>query len=227
MSRKTVAYKARVPSLIIAELIVGITAATVSLFIFIELALNISSLQSLDSSLSHFFITLRSPLLTQLMLLITLFGNQALLVLLAFVALMLVLKEHGRDAVVFILIVGIGIAINLFMKDLIARARPDIAPLVYERFYSFPSGHAMNSFVFYTSVALYMYRNSARRALTRIIIALCGVIILLIGVSRIYLGVHYPTDVLAGLIGGFWWVATALVIEKSLHLSTRLFQRTA
>ena len=227
MSQRTVVRKARVPSLIVAELIIGITAATVSLFIFIELALNINALQSLDYSLSQFFITVRSPLLTQLMLVITLFGNQVLLVLLALVSLLLVLKRHGRDAVVFVLIVGIGIAINLFMKELIARARPDIAPLVYEKLYSFPSGHAMNAFVFYSSVALYMYRNSARKILTRITTAMCILIIILIGISRIYLGVHYPTDVLAGLIGGFWWVVTALVVEKSLHLYTRLFQRTA
>jgi undecaprenyl-diphosphatase len=227
MSKRKTVNKAKLPSIIVTELFLGVTAGIISFFIFLKLALSIPTLQSFDTNTSILLISLRTPFLTSVMGTFTLLGNQALLVLLVIVALILILKRHGRDALIFVLIVGVGIVLNLVLKEVIARARPDISPLIHEEFYSFPSGHAMNSFVFYGSVALYAYRHIKRRTVSLTVIVLCGMIVTMIGISRVYLGVHYPTDVIAGLIAGFWWVVTALIIEKSLYLYSHYFQRAA
>ncbi|MBB3590698.1 undecaprenyl-diphosphatase [Rhizobium sp. BK529] len=108
------------------------------------------------------------------------------------------------------------------LKILIARARPDIVPhLVDVNDLSFPSGHAMVSAVTYLTLGALLARTQRYRA-TRIFVMGAGIFLaVIIGLSRVYLGVHYPTDVLAGWVAGSLWALLCWLVSK------RFIARTA
>jgi undecaprenyl-diphosphatase len=97
--------------------------------------------------------------------------------------------------------------LNTMAKTLVARARPELLePIVIERGFSFPSGHSAMGMVAWGVVAVIVARSRLPRPLRSALLLGLGVLVALIGISRIYLGVHFPTDVLAG------WMAGATVI---------------
>jgi len=98
--------------------------------------------------------------------------------------------------------------LNTLLKVIFMRARPDINPLVVETSYSFPSGHSMISMSFYGYLIYLIYTHKDNVKVRWILITLISILILLIGISRIYLGVHYVTDV----IGGFCFSIAYLIL---------------
>jgi len=112
--------------------------------------------------------------------------------------------------------IGLASLGNELAKGLMARARPDlIQPIVVERGYSFPSGHAALSMVGYGVAALLVARSGAPRGVKVAAAFAAGCLVALIGISRVYLGAHFPTDVLAGWLAGgavvliFAWLSPA------------------
>lgn len=112
--------------------------------------------------------------------------------------------------------IGLASLGNELVKGLMARARPDlIQPIVVERGYSFPSGHAALSMVGYGVAALLVARSGAPRGVKVAAAFAAGCLVALIGISRVYLGAHFPTDVLAGWLAGgaivllFAWLSPA------------------
>ena len=99
-----------------------------------------------------------------------------------------------------------GAALVVLFKHLFQRPRPDLERVIAETGYSFPSGHAMVSLCFYGMAAFLLIRalKSWRQRMAVFTVALC--LVVAIGISRIYLGVHYPTDVIAGYAAGFMWL---------------------
>ena len=98
-----------------------------------------------------------------------------------------------------------------------ARARPDLLePIVEERGFSFPSGHSALGMVAWGIFAVLVWRSRLPVGLRRGIVAGIGVAIFLIGLSRVWLGVHYPTDVLAG------WTAGAVIVLLFARLTRRV-----
>ena len=101
-----------------------------------------------------------------------------------------------------------GTALNTTLKLVFARPRPDlVTPLTQVLTMSFPSGHAALSAICYLTLGALLAQAHASRAIRTYFIAIALTLTLLIGVSRVYLGVHYPTDVLAGWCIGFAWAA--------------------
>jgi undecaprenyl-diphosphatase len=99
-----------------------------------------------------------------------------------------------------------GTALNSLLKLAFARPRPDlVTPLTKVLTLSFPSGHAALSAICYLTLGTLLARTQASRAIRIHLIVTAMVLTLLVGVSRIYLGVHYPTDVLAGWCIGIAW----------------------
>ena len=112
--------------------------------------------------------------------------------------------RHGLAAALTIALASLG---NTALKAYVARARPDLLePVVVEHGFSFPSGHSALGMAGYGVLAVLVERSRLPRAVRLGINAGLGLLILLIGLSRIWLGVHYPTDVLAG------WAAGAVVV---------------
>jgi len=217
--KKTVSHGFSTPIVIISlEIFVGILTSLASgLFFFILTSkLSSSNLQFFDNSLSQLVYSLRTPLVTRFMVFSTNLGSSYTLIFMALFTILLSYRHHRREAYLFILVILMGFVINFVLKNIIERPRPDISPLINESTYSFPSGHAMNSFVFYVTLSFYIYHFTRRKILSLIITLISLVTILLIGFSRVYLGIHYPSDILAGYTVGFWWFVTALVIEKTL-----------
>ncbi len=96
--------------------------------------------------------------------------------------------------------------INQLLKHIIRRPRPNILRLVEESGYSFPSGHSMVSMAFYGIIIYLVYKNVPNKYLKWLLISLLSLLILSIGFSRIYVGVHYFTDVAGGFLLGLAYV---------------------
>lgn len=109
-----------------------------------------------------------------------------------------------------------GALISTLLKALYARTRPDlVAHLVGTDSASFPSGHAMNSAVTYLTLAVLLSRAEKSVAVRRFLISMAIALTLTIGFSRLYLGVHWPTDVAAGwIVGGLWAAACSLWAKR-------------
>lgn len=121
-------------------------------------------------------------------------------------------KGRGRFALGLLLVILIGRAISEVQKYSIGRARPVFEPhLVAVKTWSFPSGHATSSMIFYLTLALALSPAGATRRL-----AAAGAILLslLIGTSRVMLGVHWPSDVIGGWSFGLLWVLIALPLAE-------------
>ena len=103
------------------------------------------------------------------------------------------------------------------LKNIIQRARPDNPLLEMVSGYSFPSGHALMSMVFYGLLIHIIRHEVSNRLVSGVASFLLLLLILMIGFSRIYLRVHYTTDVLAGLSAGFIWLILSLWIIKKLE----------
>lgn len=210
--------QSRAALFVFLEAIAGIILSVLSLVIFIKLKNRIigKELAFFDTSIIDFLYSLRSPLLNKIMLAISYIGGDLLIVVTILLIIILTLKRHVREAVLFGFILGMTVVINDILKKIIQRPRPDIDPLISLQDYSFPSGHAMDSFVFYATFSFLVFHFTRSKKLALISTILSTILIFLIGISRIYLGVHYPTDVIAGYLGGLFWFSSVMIINRTL-----------
>jgi undecaprenyl-diphosphatase len=189
----------------------GVVAGVVLLaaFALLSAAMLMGWTQGFDERALHWFATHRVPLLDYVMTRATSLGNGVVLLMIVLVsATFLALTYHRWFA--YLLVAGVvgGIIANNLLKLAFARPRPEVVDLLDEvASKSFPSGHAMNSIIVYGTVAYIVSRLEATRTTRAITWIVAGAFILLIGGSRMYLGVHYPTDIIAGFLAGAAWVA--------------------
>jgi undecaprenyl-diphosphatase len=116
-------------------------------------------------------------------------------------------KQYSTLFLVLAAVIG-GAIIDLELKVIFSRIRPQVVPsLIQEISYGFPSGHSMMSTIIYLSLASLIARLQVRRRDKIYIISVAVFLSFMIGISRIYLGVHYPTDVLGGWSLGLAWAA--------------------
>ncbi len=204
--------------LVFTELFLGSIVSIFSFILFSKLSKEVIEKDkfNFDTIIINFVYQLRTPLLTKIMVFLSFIGSDLIVFLAFIIIILLIKKKYKNETVLFSFILAMGFIINILLKFLIRRPRPDIAPLVLETSYSFPSGHSMNSFVFYITLSYFIFRFTRNKKLGMSISLFCLFLIFLIGLSRVYLGVHYPSDVLAGFIGGAWWFVTALLIEKTI-----------
>ena len=150
------------------------------------------------------------PWLDQIMLMITRLGNPSVVIPLTFIGLGWLLRQRKwRIAAIFALNCVGGAVLSTGLKVFFGKPRPQLWPqLITETTYSFPSGHALGSMVLYgfSSYLLAQQFPMQRRWIYGVATLLIGGI----GFSRLYLGVHWPTDVIAGYSVGFLWISVCI-----------------
>lgn len=154
---------------------------------------------------------------TQFFKWITQFGNPVPLIILTLAVAVLFYSQKKRVAALYLLVniaLGSGVLNNL-LKLVYLRQRPTLPHLVTELTYSFPSGHAMGSMMFFGTLIVLVPLLATTKKWQWAGRIFLGLIIVLIGISRIYLGVHFPSDILGGwLLGVTWLFATYPLYDR-------------
>ncbi|PWW30143.1 undecaprenyl-diphosphatase [Cytobacillus oceanisediminis] len=186
----------------------------VFLFLFVEIVdeLREKELVSFDERVIDYVQAFISPRLTEFMQVITFLGSVKWLAFAVIIAGVLLFIFKKRSLAIFMVISsGVGALFNILLKWIFKRERPDIRPLIEEQGFSFPSGHSMGSFIFYGSLAYMIVHLAKKRRWKTAWVLLLGFFIVSIGLSRIYLGVHFPSDVIAGFAAGGVWLTIMIL----------------
>ncbi|MFV0516755.1 MAG: phosphatase PAP2 family protein [Aminipila sp.] len=159
-----------------------------------------------DTVIREFFMQIRSEPLTIIATGITYLGNSKTIIIMCI--LLLIFSKTRMSFGVPLSVAALSSAtIQTIIKVLIQRARPPVENfLIVQGGFSFPSGHSCSGLVFYGLFAYLLFHNNVDNSVYKLLGKLFIVLFILIGLSRIYLGVHYPTDVLGG-----WCLGTAIL----------------
>ena len=196
--------------------LISLGVAVLSLFLFAWIAENVSHdrTEQFDQFVRMRIHECASPGLTRAMIAISFVGGDGLTIA-AVVSLLLFLHFRWKRATLWLVVNILGaLVLDLTLKYAFHRPRPAPFFVALPRTYSFPSGHALFSFCFYGMLAgLLMDRIKSR--LEQILIWLAAAILVAaIGFSRVYLGVHYPSDVIAGYLTATLWVSTLIALDR-------------
>ena len=203
------------------RLIILFAGVLIPLWIFGELAEDVIERQrfGFDVPILLFLHNRATPLLDQIMLFFSLIGYRFgvvpvdILVFLFFLQ-----RRRWGDLLFWTIAVGGAALLNLAAKHSFGRVRPDLwLSIAPETTFSFPSGHAMGSMALVAAVVVLTWPTRWRW----LVLILGAIFVLMVGMSRVYLGVHYPSDILAG-----WTASLAWVIGVSLVLYGRLVKPT-
>lgn len=176
-----------------------------------------------DSSVYNYIVNYMSPNMTSFMKFLSFLGSSSVLIVAA-VALYYTFGIQKKKYIygkVIILNLAITALLNNVFKLLFHRQRPDVLRLVSAGGYSFPSGHSMTSLSFYGLLMYFSYIGIKNIWTKFFLLIAFSLLILLIGISRIYLGVHYASDVLAGFFAGFIWLSIYIPAVKKYMESYR------
>lgn len=165
--------------------------------------------------------SISTPLLTHFFHSITILGNtETVLIILPLLGLLLIRLNMTRGFTHLVLVCAAGGgALTMLLKDFFERARPALG-LLDAPGYSFPSGHSIISLCLFGSLAYLLVNASISSRQKRVGFVVCLLLVLGIGFSRMYLGVHYPTDVIAGYTaGGIWLTGCILAYRRFIEQS--------
>ncbi len=178
-----------------------------------------------DARVAAWFRSYRSPGLTHVMTLVSWLGDPRLLVAASLgLGAALLAFARRREFLIAAAVLAGGAVLHLLLKAAIQRPRPAGAWLAAAHGYSFPSGHTVGAVLFYGLLAYLGAWMATRRAAARYLyialgyIALGAVIVLAVGMSRVYLGVHFFSDILGGWVVGAFWLSLCLTAACWLRL---------
>ncbi|MDD1511410.1 phosphatase PAP2 family protein [Priestia megaterium] len=187
-------------------------------FLLILFTFNTPWVKQLDFNVLHTIEGWRTDTLTPIIIFITTVGSWYVTAPIWFAIIVFLLYKRKGLLVLYITLVFWGVrALNWGLKEIFARPRPDWSQVVPASHYSFPSGHAMNSMAFYSGVLLLIWMYTESRAIKTAAACVIAIVILLIGFSRLYLGVHFLTDILAGYCLGLAWSLGVYLLSKRLY----------
>ncbi len=197
-------------------LIVGLRIALLLIWLFSQLAENVleDRLERFDSSAIGFFETLQTSTLDVIYTSVTHMGSVWFVTSLSVVVILsLWFKARDKWATLFFIIaVGGTGALTWLLKQVYERGRPSINEAIDAIGFSFPSGHSMGSLVFYGFLIYLIVRSQQNKVIKIGFSMALGLLILLIGTSRIYLGAHFPSDIIAGYIAGTIWLTLCILV---------------
>ncbi|OLS40930.1 phosphatase PAP2 family protein [Bacillus sp. MRMR6] len=154
---------------------------------------------------------LEQPILTTIMKFFSYIGDTIQVIIISIIILVILYKVfHQRVELILFTIVLVGsTTLNVLLKTFFQRERPIFYQMVIEESFSFPSGHSMAALSLYGIISFLLWRHIPKQSGRIVLITVSAIFILVIGISRIYLGVHYPSDIVgAYLISGFWLMFT-------------------
>lgn len=177
-----------------------------------------------DESTLDFIEKFRTPILTKIFQAITFFGSAPVIIVISFMVIALLLRNQKRIAALwFTYFTIVDALITFIIKNLTQRNRPDpLERLIQQNDFSLPSGHSSSSIFLYGAILVLILPHISSKSTRIMLIAITACWILLIGFSRMYLGVHYPTDVMAGyLLGGTLLAMYSYRVYKSIYKNNR------
>lgn len=210
----------KLPYIIMVLVALAVVVAGINLFIELTEGLQSEALAVYDQSITDYVISYRSPQWTQFFIIVTnigdLYGYIAAIVLCSLLSYRYF--KHWKYVFQVVIVLLLASISNLILKHIIDRARPGIEHLVPVESLSYPSGHAMSAMAFYGFVIYLFYRFKMNVFLKVGIIILLTMLIFIIGISRIYLGVHFPSDIAGGYIAGLIWVVFCVLIFDLIEI---------
>lgn len=210
-------------------LIIGFVVAGIAGWLFTEFAETVQAgaTTALDDSILHWMALHQSPLATTVALEVTALGTATVVIMVTVVAgMFLALNDQRRPAVLLVVATIGGLALNLLLKLHYHRPRPQIFPWdTHVVSSSFPSGHAMSSVIVYGTIAYLAARLTPRRSIRATTQLLAVIVVIAICASRVYLGVHYPSDVLGGAIVGAAWAIFCMATLEAVQRIHGLYAR--
>lgn len=202
------ANQGRLNKLLVTSLVLGV------LFVIMMVLVGADRIAWFDKSIISAVQGMESEGLTRIMKGFTFLGSSlvaTLLSVIAFLFLWLVLR-HRKELLIFILSVGGSEIWNIIIKQWMQRQRPNTHRLIEISGFSFPSGHSMAAFALYGTLTYLLWRHIPALAGRLAMIVIGVALTLLIGISRIYLGVHYPSDVFGGYLASAAWLMLSIYI---------------
>lgn len=206
-------------------LAIGLGLSMLFLAVFTEIAEEALEQEawSFDSSIIGFFNSIGSDGLDILMIVITELGSVWFLSAFSIATILYLWTQHKDKwgILFFILAVGGGGLLTTLLKNLYERDRPSINPEIDAIGFSFPSGHSMGSLIFYGFIIYLVMRSRVNELVKGLAISLMAVLVVMIGLSRIYLGAHFPSDVLAGYFAGAIWLILSILALEWIQWQSR------
>ncbi|MDT8861195.1 phosphatase PAP2 family protein [Alkalihalobacillus sp. MEB130] len=179
----------------------------------------------LDEKIIEVVRTFEHPFITKIMIAVSFIGNTWPVIIVSLVMLFVIYKLYQkRDEVLLFIIVSLGsTGVNQLLKHVFKRERPILDPIVVETGFSYPSGHSMAAFSLYGIITFLFWRHIKSSFKRKMLIVFSVIMIFIIGFSRVYLRVHFPTDVLgAYLISGVWLFFTIWIYQ---YIKDKQFSR--
>lgn len=212
-------------------LTLGFTVSLTALLIFGALALLVANglTQQIDEAVLLWMYDHANPWLDSWAAKLTALGSTVVVVMVVLVATLFLWISRHRWSVALLWTAMLGSAVlSQSLKAMFDRPRPELWERMPAGDASFPSGHAMSAVVIYGTLAYLVARLENDRTVRRLTLGVAGVVIVLIGLTRLYLGVHYPSDVLAGYVAALSWASfCALGIEAVRYFRYRAGEAAA
>ena len=197
-----------------------IYTATLSLLLFIITLLGISfnnSITSLDKSVNILMPIFQNNSLILLSKIInTFFDVKILLIIALIIIIFLLIKKNNKKSIFMATLMLIGTGAIYIIKEIVQRARP-LNTLITETGYSFPSGHTTIATIFFGILSYWALNKTHSKKIKIYLILLTSLIILIIGLSRLILNIHWLTDILAGLFLGLTILASGILFKEMLE----------
>lgn len=202
-------------------LVAGVVVAAIGTFVFTEITEKVlaGSTQTFDDTVLRWIGAHHTKFLDSAMLEITALGTGAVVVVMVSIAaLFLTLTRHKYSALLLLVATSGGGILGMILKLRFDRPRPHIFTWGTQALSSsFPSGHAMSATIVYATVAYLAARLEKHHWSRWLTMLFAAVVIVLICFSRLYLGVHYPSDVVAGVVIGLSWAAFCMATLEAIQ----------
>jgi len=223
LTRQWDKYDEKLPYIITVVIALVVVVGGINLFVELTDTLTTDSLANYDQQITDYVIAQRSPELTKYFIFVTKVGDVYgyLIVLAITIIISALIFKRWKYVGQVTLVLALASISNMILKRAIDRARPGIEHLVSVETLSYPSGHAMSAMAFYGFLIYLFYKFKINPLAKFIAILVLAVLIASIGISRIYLGVHFPSDIVGGFIAGLIWVFFCIFLFNIIEVFRR------